>query len=407
MISLRNIDFNITEKMKKLIISLIIVQYTLITFGQKVTDGNNHFALDLLQYIANDSANTFCSPYSLSTALFMTAAGAKSESEQEMLDVLCLSENTPSFHKQFAEQISLIEKKRNIKLNIANSIWMQKGFDIQKSYVDILAKAYKSKLYESDFATNADLEAKRINKWVEEKTKDKIKNLIKPGVLLPITKMVLVNAIYFYGEWDTEFIKEKTKEATFYLANGATTKNDFMHAEYIMKYAADKDFEVLSVPYRKNEASMIIFLPKSKEKFSDYLKLLDFEKYTTLIAQMKEDKVNITLPKFTITAEFELKEVLSEMGMPLPFSSKADFSGITGKKNLAIDKVIHKAFVDVSEKGTEAAASTAVVLKEIGSAMPNKEKNIYFKADHPFIFMINDNATGQILFVGVLNQPEK
>jgi serpin B len=152
---------------------------------------------------------------------------------------------------------------------------------------------------------------------------------------------------------------------------------------------------------------MVIFLPKSKENFGQYLKLLDFKKYNTLINQMTDNKVNVTLPKFTMTSEFGLKEVLSKMGMPLPFADEADFSGITGQKNLAIDKVIHKAFVDVSEKGTEAAAYTAVVLKEIGSAMPNKEKIINFKADHPFIFMINDQSTGQILFTGVLNHPKK
>lgn len=152
---------------------------------------------------------------------------------------------------------------------------------------------------------------------------------------------------------------------------------------------------------------MVIFLPKSKENFGQYLKLLDFKKYNTLTNQMTDNKVNVTLPKFTMSSEFELKEVLSKMGMPLPFADEADFSGITGQKNLAIDKVIHKVFVDVSEKGTEAAASTAVVLKEIGSAMPNKEKIIYFKADHTFIFMINDNATGRILFTGVLNHPKK
>jgi serpin B len=133
--------------MKNLILTLIIVQFTLITFGQKITEGNNHFALDLLQFIANDSANTFCSPYSLSTALFMTAAGAKHETEKEMLQVLCLPENTTGCHKQFVGHMALVEKKKHIELNIANSIWMQKGFDFQKSYVDILAKTYKSKLY--------------------------------------------------------------------------------------------------------------------------------------------------------------------------------------------------------------------------------------------------------------------
>ena len=391
--------------MKRISLTIIISTIAILIFGQNITEGNNKFALNLLQKLGNNTDNTFYSPYSISTALFMTAGGAKNATLNQMLSVLCQNENTPEYHQKFGEQITLVGKKEKIQLNVANSIWMQKGFKFLPNYIDLLDKAYKSKMNECNFASNPDNEAKKINKWVENKTKDKIKNLIAPGVLKSNTKMVLVNAIYFYGGWNKEFNKEESREDNFYLANNSTSKAKFMHSEYSMKYASDKDFQLLSIPYQDNEASMLVFLPKSKENTEAAIKSLTYEKYISLYDLLMNHKVNLTLPKFTLTSQFELSKTLSEMGMPLAFADGADFSGMTTQDELKINKVIHKAFVDVSEKGTEAAGATAVVMTT-KSAMPGKEEIIYFKADHPFIFMIRDNATGQILFVGVLNKPD-
>jgi len=389
--------------MKKLSILIISILITQLIISQSITEGNNQFALKLLPQLANSSSNAFYSPYSISTALLMATGGAKSETEKQMLNVLCQKDNTLAYHQKFGEQISQVEKKENIKLNVANSIWMQKGFKFQPDYVELLNKAYKAKLNECNFKTNGDGEAKRINKWVEGKTNNKIKDLIKPGVLKSNTRMVLVNAIYFYGDWSKAFDKESTKEADFYLNDKKTIKAKLMNAEYKMPYASDDLFEVVSIPYSKGEASMLVFLPKNKDNFEEALKALTIEKYNTLTKNLAQEKVNLKLPKFTMTAEFELSQTLSNMGMPLAFTDMADFSGMTGEKDLKIDKVIHKAFVDVSEKGTEAAGATAVIMVT-KSAVMDREKTIYFKADHPFIFMIKDNATGQLLFVGVLNK---
>jgi serpin B len=389
------------KKINLLIIGCLISQSLI---SQSITEGNNKFALSLLQQLVNDTQNAFYSPYSISTALFMTAGGAKTQTEKQMLDVLSQSENTLAYHQKFGEQITLVQKKENIKLSVANSIWMQKGFKFQQGYIDLLDKAYKAKLNECNFKTNADAEAKKISKWVESKTNTQLKDLIKPGILKPTTRMVLVNAIYFYGGWNKEFNKENTKEDNFYLANNSSSKAKFMHAEYKMRYAKDNDFELLSIPYQNNEASMLVFLPKSKESFDKYLKSLNYDKYSSLVSKLYDVKVNLTLPKFTMTSQFELSQVLTDMGMPAPFSDAANFSGMSTQDELKISKVIHKAFVDVSEKGTEAAAATAVVITT-KSAMIDKEEIIYFKADHPFIFMIKDNATGQILFGGVVNKP--
>jgi len=392
--------------MKKIILILSFLAFAQLSKSQSITEGNNKFALNLLQLLANSKSNAFYSPYSISTALFMTTGGAKTQTEKQMLDVLCQTENTLSYHQKFGQQLTLVEKKENIKLNIANSIWMQKGFKFQPNYTDLLSKAYKAKLNESDFKTNPDGEAKKISKWVESKTNNKIKELIKPGVLKNNTKMVLVNAIYFYSDWAKAFDKDNTREADFYLNDKTTSKAKMMNAEHNMSYATDDKFELVSVSYTKGEASMLIFLPKSKENFNDALKSITFERYSALLKKLKEEKVNLQIPKFTMTTEFELSQTLSSMGMPLAFTDNADFSGMTGEKDLKIDKVIHKAFVDVSEKGTEAAGATAVIMVTKSAAI-DKEKIIYFKADHPFIFMIKDNATGQLLFVGVLNNPAK
>jgi serpin B len=392
--------------MKNLILTIFVCLFTNLIIGQSITEGNNKFAINFLQKVANSSTNAFFSPYSISTALFMTTGGAKAETGQQMLNVLYQPENTPEYHKKFGEHIALVEKKEKIQLNIANSIWMQKGTKFLQDYIDLLNNAYKAKINECNFKDNPDAEAKKINKWVEGKTKDKIKDLIKPGVLKPSTRMVLVNAIYFYGGWMKEFDKKDTKEDNFYQNDGKTNKASFMNAEYKMQYSEDNNFELVSIPYANNEASMLVFLPKKKGNFENDIKALDYKEYTSLAGLLNSQKVNLTFPKFTMTAEYELKQTLSEMGMPLAFTDDADFSGMTGKPDLKIDKVIHKAFIDVTEKGTEAAAATAVIMTT-KSAMLDKDKIIYFKADHPFIFMIKDNATGQILFAGVVNKPGK
>jgi serpin B len=392
--------------MKNSILTIFVCLFTNLIIGQSITEGNNKFAINFLQKVAKSSENAFFSPYSISTALFMTAGGARNQTEKEMLDVLVQTGNSAEYHKQYGEHLALVEKKEKIQLNIANSIWMQKGFIFQKEYVDLLNNAYKAKLNECNFKANPDAEAKKINKWVEDKTKNKIKDLIKPGILKSNTKMVLVNAIYFYGGWQKEFDKKDTKENNFYQNDGTSIKANFMNAEYKMQYSQDNDFELVSIPYANKEASMLVFLPKKKGNFENDIKALDYKKYTSLIGLLNSEKVNLTFPKYTMTAEYELKQTLSEMGMPQAFSDDADFSGMTGKSDLKIDKVIHKAFIDVSEKGTEAAAATAVIMTTKSAAM-DIDKIIYFKADHPFIFMIKDNATGQILFAGVVNKPGK
>jgi serpin B len=334
----------------------------------------------------------------------MTAAGARSETEKEMIQVLYMKDNIRAFHQKYAEHLNKVENKSKIQLNIASSLWFQKGFKFQGPSVEILNKDYKASLNQCDFAGNPNMEASRINQWVEEWTKGKIKDLVNTGMITNITKMLLINAIYFYGEWMLEFNKELTSEGIFFQNGDQTLKVKFMNSMHKMKYAVDDDFQLLAIPYQKNEASMLVFLPKSRSNFEYYVQSLNHDKFKSLLQKMTEYKINLSLPKFNFSSQFELGKILPEMGMKSAFSNHADFSGINGKRELKIDQVIHKAFIEVSEKGTEAAAATLVSIAEIAS-IPEKGKIIRFNANHPFIFLIMDNTTGQILFCGVINCP--
>lgn len=390
--------------MYKIISTILIVLISRLTFSQNISDENNRFAFNLFHKLANSSGNCIFSPYSVSTALIMTAAGARSETEKEMIQVLYMKDNIRAFHQKYAEHMNKVENKTKIQLNIASSLWFQKGFKFQGPFMEILNKAYNASLNQCDFAANPKMEASRINQWVEERTKGKIKDLVNTSMINNSTKMMLINAIYFYGEWKMIFNKNLTRDGNFYQNAGQAIKVRFMNSVDKMKYAADNDFQVLAIPYQKNEASMLVFLPKSKADFESYIQSLTHEKFKSLILKMSEFKIDLSLPKFSFSSQFELDKVLSEMGMKHPFSNHADFSGINGKRELKIDQVIHKAFIEVSEKGTEAAAATIVNIKETAAA-PDKEKIIRFNANHPFIFMILDNATGQILFCGIINHP--
>jgi serpin B len=388
------------KKLFTILAMLIIIQNM---NAQTIVEGNNLFAFDLLKQLKDQNVNVFFSPYSISTALFMTAGGARNKTEKQMLEVLHQSQNSLEYHKKFGDVIIKAENKKNVELSIANSIWPQKGYHFKIEYLALLKNAYKIQVAECDFAKSPNEEALKINNWVADKTKNKIIDIIKPDMLDATTKMVLANAIYFYGDWKIAFDKEKNVEAEFYKNDGSAAKTNFMNAEYSMKYASDDMFKVISINYKNNEVSLFVFLPNDPDSFSIALNSLDLRRFTLIDKSMREEKINLFLPKFKMTSEFMLEEKLPEMGMVDAFSSEADFSGMTGDKSLMISKVIHKAYIDVSEKGTEAAAATVVIMSRNGGS----HKPIVFKADHPFIFIIKDNTTGQLLFIGILNDPKE
>jgi len=385
-----------------------------------IVDGNNKFALELFAKLQNTKGNLFFSPYSISTALAMAHAGACNETESQMAGVLhfpvsgnrktdSTSKSLPD-RQQFASSFGNIIKDLNNRgqkggydLTVANALWGQKDYGFLKNFLKLIENCYDGQLNEVDFVRATETARKTINAWVEKKTNEKIKNLISKGVLDSMTRLVLTNAIYFKGNWARQFTENRTKDATFTLADGHKIEVATMNQKAKFGYMETDTFQALELPYVDDELSMVILLPKKFDALDEFEKKLTPDNLKQWLAKIHKREVVVFVPKFKMTSQFSLASVLKSMGMKDAFSSDADFSGINGKRDLFISAVIHKAYVEVNEEGTEAAAATGVVMKltSIGPApIP------VFRADHPFLFLIRDNQTGSILFIGRVANPK-
>ncbi len=376
---------------------------------QGIADGNTRFAFKLFNQVqgSTKSENQFYSPFSISTALAMVYAGARNETALQMSHAMNFQPND-HFHAEYKHLLDKLPEGADgkIKLNIANGIWVQKEFKVLDTYFDVVRSKYNSELKNVDFTNNTARETSRmdINAWVERKTNDKIKNIIKQGDLTALTRLVLVNAIYFHGDWATPFKKELTKAKGFSLVEGTKDRVPFMNRQGRYNYFEDGKIQAIEIPYQDNKASLVILLPLTVKGISEFGKSFDYQYYQDMIESLQFDEVRLSLPKFKIDFHLELGSTLSQMGMPLAFSPDgADFSGMTGKRDLFISKVIHQAFIKVDETGTEAAAATAVVM-DLAMAPQTSQPKV-FNADHPFVFLIKDNLTGSILFMGTIMKP--
>ncbi|MCX6355409.1 MAG: serpin family protein [Candidatus Aureabacteria bacterium] len=369
-----------------------------------VVEGNTSFALDLYGRLRKEEGNLFLSPYSISTALAMTYAGARGETEKQMAKVLRLPLEQKQLHLAFSElQNKLNEdgKKGAYELSVANALWGQKGYPFLKDFLAMIKNSYGGGLNEVDFIKATESARTTINTWIEKKTNNKIKEIIAPGVLNDLTRLVLTNAIYFKGKWATQFEKKNTKEAPFILADGKKVNIPMMYQKSDFRYMEKEGCQILELPYKGDALSMLLLLPGKTDGLPALESRLVRDGPGGWLASMQgKREVVVYLPKFTMTKEFMLADVLRAMGMTDAFSlPPADFSGMTGKKDLFISAVIHKAFVDVNEEGTEAAAATAVVMRASSVQMT------VFRADHPFLFLIRDNRSGSILFIGRVVNP--
>ena len=371
-----------------------------------VVKGNNEFAFDLYAKLRGREGNLFLSPFSISTALAMTSAGARGGTEAGMAKVLHFTLPGEELHTAFAGLIRGLDedkKGRGYELVVANALWGQKGYGFLKEYLDLTKSCYGAGLHEVDFEKAAEAARKTINAWVEEKTKEKIKDLIKPGVLSSLTRLVLTNAIYFKGQWASRFKKEATKDGPFTLSSGKKTAVPMMNQTEEFGYMEDGDVQALELPYIGDRLSMVVLLPKKVDGLAGLEESLTAKKLSKWLSAVRKQKVVVSLPRFKFTSEFGLADVLKSMGMTDAFLlPPADFSGMDGKKDLFISAVIHKAFVDVNEEGTEAAAATAVVM---ALRMAAPEPVPIFRADHPFLFIIRDTESGNILFMGRMIDP--
>jgi len=369
---------------------------------------DNGFAARLYSAVAGaENQNSFFSPASIATALAMTSTGARGETQRQMLEVLGYKDADPAtLHAAFAELIKSTNGdggERAFQLTMANRLWGQKGLHFLPQFLNQTQKDYGAGLEEVDFAHNLEAARQTINAWVEKQTADKIKDLIKPGNLGPDSRLVLTNAIYFKGAWADPFKKEMTKEEAFQLSSDQKANVPMMHRNGRYHYAEDDAVQILELPYAGNEVSMVVILPRKVDGLSQIEKSIDAKWLADLPGRLKSRQVQVALPKFKMEARFELAQVLASMGMPLAFGPKADFSGMSTEEKLVIDEVIHQAYVDVNEEGTEAAAATAVTMRAL--AVHNPEAPVVFRADHPFTFLIRDTRSGAILFMGKVANP--
>lgn len=377
----------------------------------KLANGSNAFGFDLYQRLRKKPGNIVMSPASITTALSMTWGGAKGDTASQMKKVLHL-EGTPEEVMTTSGKLaaSLEDPSRPLKFRIANQLFGEKTFKFEQAFLDKTKAAYGAPLEMLDFKSAAEPSRARINGWVEDETEKRIKDLIPKGAVTSDMRLVLVNAIYFLGDWEYPFEKEKTQNAAFFTTKSEKKDVPMMNRTGGYKLVQKDGMKALELSYKGGAMSMVVVLPDQVDGLDALEKSFDQKKLADLTKEMKSERVWAQIPKFEIApaSSLSLGEDLKEMGMKDAFDrAKADFTGIANppspEDKLYIGQVFHKAFVKVDEKGTEAAAATAVLMPRAGSAAPAEP--IPFKADHPFLYFIRDNASGLVLFMGRVADP--
>jgi serine protease inhibitor len=377
--------------------------------GAALVKGNSEFAFDLYARLRARDGNLFFSSYSISSALAMTYAGARGPTATQMAAALRFPMDGDRLHRSFAKvnaDVNGAGSKGGAELYVANALWTQTGLATLPDFQATVRTLYGAGLTPLDFMQAPEKARMTINAWVEQQTRDRIKDLIPEGALKPSTRVVLTNAIYFKGKWKYAFPEAATRNDTFTLSTGKTVGDvPLMNQKGAFGYLDGGRFQALELPYDANQQSMIVFLPKRVDGLAELEKTLTAARVTEWLTQLTVREVDVTLPRFKVTAEFNLKDALTALGMPLAFSAgRADFSGIATGQPLALSAVFHKAYVDVNEKGTDAAAATTATVST--TSFPGPEPRPVFRADHPFFFVIRDTGTGSLLFAGRLVNPQ-
>jgi serpin B len=375
-----------------------------------LVEGNSAFAFALYQALKGNEGNLFYSPYSISLALAMTYAGARGETAEQMADTLNFILEQEKLHPAFNWLDAELAKRgegaagkdgEGFRLNIVNAIWGQKDYEFLSDFLDVLAENYGAGLRILDFIAETEKSRVTINDWVSDQTEDRIEDLIPQGVITELTRLVLTNAIYFNAAWEYPFHEDMTADGQFYLPDGGQVIVPMMKQTESFGYTEGEGYQAVELLYDGGELSMVILLPEAGQ-FEAFEEGLQARQVSDIISVLQPTEVALTMPRFEFDSEFSLKDTLAEMGMPIAFTENADFSGMTGKPELLISDVVHKAFVAVDEAGTEAAAATAVEMALTSVPPPPVEVTI----DRPFIFLIRDIETGAILFVGRVLNPD-
>ena len=376
----------------------------------EVVNSSNMFTFDMYRQLLNGTENIFFSPYSITIALGMAYEGANGDTASQMLDVIDLPEDDEARRDMVRSLQNLLNPgSAPYNLSTANAYWLRMGEDLNDSYQYTIENDYKADGQELDFVKDPTGSADTINQWVEGETNGKIEDLITPNMITGFTYMILTNAIYFRSDWKYQFDQDATREESFYLSDGGTVPVDMMNIcdeDIDLNYSENDDAKMLHLPYKSNALSMYVILPKEND-ISSLEEDLTEEYLDDMKSDLTGEWVDVNLPKFKFEQKYDLIPDLEDMGMVDAFEpGLADFSGISesGRSDLIISDVIHKSFVEVNEEGTEAAAATAVGVS-MPAVDPDEEKPIDFRADHPFIFLIEHEETGQILFMGKVEDP--
>ncbi|XP_076873394.1 leukocyte elastase inhibitor-like [Brachyhypopomus gauderio] len=376
-----------------------------------LSHANSTFALDLYRALNKEkpNGNLFFSPLSISAALSMVYLGARGTTAEEMAKVMSFS-SVPDLHAHFKTLNSAINSQRaSCILKLANRLYGEKTFNFLAEFLDSTKKFYQADLQTVDFIGATEQSREIINGWVAEHTGDKIKDLLKPGSVDTNTCLALVNAIYFKGNWMQKFDPQNTKEMLFKINKDEKRPVQMMYQneKFPVNYIPEYRLKVLELPYVQEELSMVVLLPEEAEDSSDPLQKLEDEltvdkllEWTNRDKMTKSKSISVYLPKFKLDEESSLKATLTKMGMVSLFQENADLKGLSNEKCLSLSKVVHKAFVEVNEEGTEAAAATGVVFETL-SWSPVQ----HFMADHPFLLIIRHNKTNSILFLGKFRCP--
>lgn len=376
-----------------------------------LSKANSTFSLALLNKLGDNdkTTNIFFSPFSISSALAMVMLGARGNTATQMSESLGTKDLQDDVHTSFSQLLDELNKANApYSLSVANRLYGEQSYQFVEGFLKDTKKHYKAELESVDFIRSSEAVRVNINNWVEKQTQGKIKDILAQGVLDQMSRLVLVNAIYFKGNWNTQFKESETRDAQFKINKNDTKPVKMMHqkTKFPLTYIPEANCQILEMPYKGKELSMLIFLPSQIEDSTTGLEKLEKElTYENFVEwtrpdMMDEREVRVGLPRFKIEDKYDLKNVLVSMGMVDAFdTSLSDFSGMSPANDLYLSKVFHKAFVEVNEEGTEAAAATAAVMM-LRSLPPA------FIADHPFLFFIRHNPSMSILFVGRYCSPE-
>ena len=362
------------------------------------------FDMRLYGQLAHGTGSVFVSPASIRSALAMTLAGARGATAKEMAQVLGVPDATAAGaqYQVLAKQIDALQSSGAMKLSIASSLWGQQGANFEPAFLQQLRQGYGSDLLQADYRRDPEAARQKINQWVSDKTQQRIRDLLASASIRPDTQLVLVNAIYLKATWEEPFASRMTTDGDFTTETGRLVKAKMMHNVISATYAEDAQTQMVELPYRGGSVVMVILLPKQNATLGQLEESLPGA-LVSLQGTATSRRVSISLPRFTLRYQADLVEPLAKMGMPLAFSTQADFSGIEEGGKLRISNVVHQAYVEVDEEGTEAAGATGIVMRP--TAMLPVEKPVPFVADHPFVFAIVEKTTGTVLFIGRLTDP--